>query len=99
MIYKMTWFYVHYLMRVSFLELGNGIKIPQDRSFGQYNRFQVCSRSKIQGKTITGFNVKYMEHSCHCHTGRKRNKIPFWSKIVIPGNRKGTLVSGFRVGS
>jgi len=63
MIYKNTWFYVHYLIKVSFLELGNGIKIPQDRSFGYYNLFQDCFLGKIQGKTTTGSNAKYMEHS------------------------------------
>jgi len=63
MIYKNTWFYVHLLMRVSFLESSNGIKVPQDLSFGYDNLFQVCFLGKIRSQTIIGVNVKYMEYS------------------------------------
>jgi len=50
-------------MRVSFLESSNGIKVPQDLSFGYYNLLQAFFLGKIQSQTIIGVNVKYMEYS------------------------------------
>ena len=50
-------------MRVSFLEWGNGIKIPQDISFGYYDLLQACFLGEIQSQTIIGVNVKCMEYS------------------------------------
>ena len=50
-------------MKISFLELGNGMKISQEPSFGYYKLLLDWLLSKIQSQTITSVNVKYTEHS------------------------------------
>ena len=39
-------------MRVSFLESSNGIKVPQDLSFGYYNLLQACFLEKYKVKPL-----------------------------------------------
>jgi len=58
-------------------EVGQWHKDTQGRSFGQCNLLQGCFLGKIHGQTITGSNVKYMEHSCPllCRLEEKQDPI------------------------